>query len=426
MDSLDERPYCIWYPGLATEDTYRELARRYPSMRYQVGRACAVGGFQLLYLELDLLPDVSIAEEAREAKTEGSAAIFQHIMSQPVRYAVMDDYTRTVNLETPRPGANLNGNTALRPPLSPDKNQADEDGDHHWVWTEYFDITEEWPDETDERPWDESRRENADLPREFTHLLYSPLPLDLPTVRKDALIVMAAYEGNVDRYHRLRRPKMVRNEAEAIVRGIYHNTSFARYIETDDWVSCRDRPVPISVSLAITARHVMVNDLSRIKEDPSDKGSELCFPRIIWHPLFPRQETLRELIRRRPNNPWIHEAVALACIAADYQSTYDALNLHPSWELWQQALKSPNGHYTADLKQRAASGAWPHIDADEFPDQYADWYPQQAMDMAPTTATFSPHRRVLRYCYAARRHMARYLGRGGQCCAVGAVYVRVG
>jgi hypothetical protein len=56
-----------------------------------------VGGYLSLFLELDLLPDVSIAEEAREAATgsgagsEGSSAIFEHIMSQPVRYAVMND-----------------------------------------------------------------------------------------------------------------------------------------------------------------------------------------------------------------------------------------------------------------------------------------------------------------------------------------------
>lgn len=101
MDSPDEMPYCVWYPGLATEDTYRALARRYPTLRYQVGRACAVGGYLALYLELDLLPDVSIAEEARESGNDGSTAILKHIMSQPSRYAVMDDYERTVNLTSP-------------------------------------------------------------------------------------------------------------------------------------------------------------------------------------------------------------------------------------------------------------------------------------------------------------------------------------
>lgn len=131
MDHKDQMPYCIWYPGFATEDTYRALARQNPVLRYNVGRACAVGGCLDLYLELDLLPDVTIAEEAREAgkinNSEGSTAIFNHIMSQPVRYRVMNDYDRTINIEDPEPGAYLNGDTALRRRL------AEGDGDS-LVW----------------------------------------------------------------------------------------------------------------------------------------------------------------------------------------------------------------------------------------------------------------------------------------------------
>jgi len=59
-------PYSIWHPAVAKEDRYRVLALRYPAMRYQVGRVCAVAGYYQLYQELDLLPGVSIAEEARE------------------------------------------------------------------------------------------------------------------------------------------------------------------------------------------------------------------------------------------------------------------------------------------------------------------------------------------------------------------------
>lgn len=83
----DVQPYCIWSPNLATQDTYRLLASLYPRMRYQVGRACAVAGYFALYEELGLLPDVSICEEAREGLSEGSRAIYNHIMSQPVRLA---------------------------------------------------------------------------------------------------------------------------------------------------------------------------------------------------------------------------------------------------------------------------------------------------------------------------------------------------
>ncbi len=384
MNGPDEMPYCVWYPGLATEDTYRDLACRYPSLRYQVGRACAVGGYLALYLELDLLPDVSVAEEAREAGNDGSTAIFEHIMNQPIRYAVMNDYDRTVNLSNPRAGACLNGDTAISPP--PDKR--DGDGDDHWIWPKYFDITEQWT--TSNRPSNPLRREDPSLPRAFTHLLHSPLPADLPIVRKDALIVMAAYEGNIDRYHRLRRPTMVPEEPEALIHGIYHSTSFAQYCNTH---SLSAHPAWECVSLAMTARFIMINDLSRISEDLEETASHrLDFPLVIWYPLFPREETLRELIRRRPKNVYIREVVALACIAADYRGTYDALApvLEPTMRLWQQALKSANSHYREDLKQRVASGAWPNVDPDDFPDWYCDWYPQLAKDMEPTTTTLLP------------------------------------
>lgn len=47
-DELEDpkvQPYCIWNPDIALEDTYREIARRFPTMRYQVGRACAAAGY---------------------------------------------------------------------------------------------------------------------------------------------------------------------------------------------------------------------------------------------------------------------------------------------------------------------------------------------------------------------------------------------
>lgn len=96
-------PYCIWYPDVATENTYRDLAIRYPDLRYQIGRACAVAGYYNLYRALDLLPDVSIAEEARENKgNAGAQMIFRCIMSAPMRYRVMDDATRTSTSTTLR------------------------------------------------------------------------------------------------------------------------------------------------------------------------------------------------------------------------------------------------------------------------------------------------------------------------------------
>ena len=108
-------PYCIWYPDVASEGTYRALAKRYPQMRYQVGRACAVAGYVDLYRELHLLPDISIAEEARDC---GHQELFDLIISHPMRWRVMDDYTRSVSLETPLLSVyGLNGDTAVRSTL---------------------------------------------------------------------------------------------------------------------------------------------------------------------------------------------------------------------------------------------------------------------------------------------------------------------
>ncbi|OAQ99636.1 hypothetical protein LLEC1_07747, partial [Akanthomyces lecanii] len=113
----DDLPYCIWHPDTAAEDTYRQLVHSYPRMAYHVARACAVAGYTDLFRELQeggsILPDVAIAEEARAC---GSHDIYKAIMSQPVKYRVMDDYTRSI-LADPQPSG-LNGDTAVRPMLN--------------------------------------------------------------------------------------------------------------------------------------------------------------------------------------------------------------------------------------------------------------------------------------------------------------------
>jgi len=82
-------------------------------MKYHVGRTCAVAGYVGLYRELDLLPDVSIAEEAREAGGM-SLDIFVDITKRFVRYSVMHDYTLKVDLHHPREGAFINCDAALK------------------------------------------------------------------------------------------------------------------------------------------------------------------------------------------------------------------------------------------------------------------------------------------------------------------------
>ncbi|PKS08079.1 hypothetical protein jhhlp_006691 [Lomentospora prolificans] len=342
MDHLEDVPYCIWFPDVAKEDTYRELARRYPHLRYHVGRACAVAGYTDLYRSLDLLPDISIAEEARENKSTG---IFEDIKSSPVRYHVMDDYTLSVNLENPTHPAFLNADTItlsfLKRTVSLDRYSYDrvltvtEDNN----LAEYSTDIERIPIPPD----------SADVA-----LLSSPLPADLPdfTISKDILILMAAYEGNVDRYARLRRPFWIKRELECVVRGIYHNTSFAKW-----WVSEVERPRPMwnnnpsndiwYIKSAIAARFIMLNNLTYVLK--SDEP--MAFPAMFWYPLAPHPVTLKLLAEARPKmTHWVLQA----CIALDYKSLYDTLKhlVEPHEHIWDQAKLSANPYYRDDLERR--------------------------------------------------------------------------
>jgi hypothetical protein len=221
------RPYCIWYPDFASEETYRALAARCPYMRYQVGRACAAAGYSTLYAELDILPEASIAEEARESTAEGSHAIYESIMAAPVRYSVMDDYTLTIHAENPVSPARLNGDTDVRWKLE-ERVALGVDQEHPRDKVSVFPCIEE--DRRLDLDRVGRRTEYHQLGPAETKLLYEPLPPDLPTVKKDFLIQMAAYEGNIDRYARLARPRLVdRVELACVIRGIYHHTMFARW-----------------------------------------------------------------------------------------------------------------------------------------------------------------------------------------------------
>ncbi|KAI3547157.1 hypothetical protein CSPX01_03989 [Colletotrichum filicis] len=180
-------PYCIWYPDVATEETYRKLYYHYLEMRYHIGRAY---------------------------------------------------------LQNPRPGAYLNGDTAVRSSLE----------------------------------------------------LHRPLT--------------SAWDGNIERYFRLRRPIAVPNKIMAVVRGAHHHTLFARWLE-----SCVDELFPRQyenrlIRQACHARFIMNDDLSRI--DSEIDGEML--PELFWWPHCPHSDTLRELAWRRPD---LKHQVILACIAGD-------------------------------------------------------------------------------------------------------------
>ncbi|KXJ93529.1 hypothetical protein Micbo1qcDRAFT_161542, partial [Microdochium bolleyi] len=311
-------PYCIWYPDIAPEDTYRKLATVVPAMRYQVGRACAVAGYADLYHELDdLLPDPSIAEEARESPHEGSRVIFDTIMASPARYAVMDDYNLTVTLDSPAPGAVLNADTAVLSTLSAGYSFAKDI--HRAAPQYYFNITEDLGLGLERR----DPKRAALAPHEAA-LLTQPLPRDLPTMRKDLLILVAAYEGNVDRYARLRRPgRSVPYELHCLVHGVYRSTAMAMWLSRrPDIIQTVERGWDWTegpLRRGINARHVMNGYTRHLlpTADPYVPDEEL--PYWIWYPTMPHPGILHDLAVARPA---MRPQCVRACIAGGFKGVY--------------------------------------------------------------------------------------------------------
>lgn len=317
-------PYCIWYPRIASEDTYRRLVAVAPEMRYQVGRACAVGGYWKLYNELDLLPDPTIAEEARENRNgpvveEGAQRIYKQIMAAPTRYGVLNDYKRTVELDMPLPGACLNADTAIFTTLK-----------RRWkptIWDEdsypqgkCFNITEDGG--VGEK--DQSSGVSLTLTENEAGLLDSPLPFDLPTMRKNLLILVAAYDGNLDRYARLRRPgSAIFGELCCVLAGVEKSTALANWLDRNpDIVEVLQTQQvlgpPGPLKRAIHARRVMNNDVRYIRDaDPPIPENEL--PYHIWKPTMPSDWTLETLAEAIPA---MRPQCARACIAGYKQRSY--------------------------------------------------------------------------------------------------------
>lgn len=362
MTCPEHIPYCIWHPDVATESTYRSLVQRYPHMRYQVARACAVAGYIDLYRELDVLPEVHVAEEARD---NGHIAIFDKIMAAPVRYSIMNDYDRTVNIDSPCV-AFLNGDTAVLSTLNrkrkiqlpyvdsflDDLGEMDDSDDEAVVVQRfkpgYFNITEDGNIDTyDGYPETAAPPTRPDL---ISPLLYSPLPQNLPPGNKDVLILMGAYYGDIDRYSRLRRPIAIPAQIECIMRGIFHNTLFAKW-----WADrLMNKPEILdglptahirAIRKAINARFIMNNDLSRITEfTPADE-----LPYCIWYPGRPSQETLRELVRRRPE---MRQQAGRTCIVAGFTELFDEIDADADAALFAEAEKACDAHFGRVLKQK--------------------------------------------------------------------------
>ncbi|KAJ5436887.1 hypothetical protein N7445_007772 [Penicillium cf. griseofulvum] len=318
----DEVPYCIWHPDVPSEDALRSLVQRYPDMIYQAARACAVAGYIDLYKELNPLPEVHVAEEAGYASiqksSKGSQEIYQHILSQPVKFAIMNDYTRMVDIAGRRV-APLNGDTAVYSSLAArSKYSASEDTFDARPWvtdSNYFNITEDFG-------IDDHDCEAPKTPDDALALVYTPLPTDLPLINKDSLIYVAAYMGDIDRYARLRRPKMLEDEIGIVIRGIYHNAFFAKWWDTQ----ISEHPYRGGnhghIRRAINARRIMSNDLSWV----TPTTPRHLLPEIIWYPALAAELTYNKLARIQPH---MYRACLRACIAANYHSTWDDLLLAP-------------------------------------------------------------------------------------------------
>ncbi|KAJ5551689.1 hypothetical protein N7535_000367 [Penicillium sp. DV-2018c] len=370
MNDPAEIPYCIWYPEAPPQETLRDLVKRYPNMIYHAARSCAVAGYFDLYLELQVLPEIHVAAEARDAslarKNKGSEAIFEQIMSNHVKFEIMNDYDPSVNLENPRP-AHLNGDTAVFSDLTARMLHAGVESDSsntrgfvrlvdhiEWADKEYntynhFNITEDMGID------DHSC--GAEPLASFWPLLYSPLPADLPPVNKDNLILSAAYNGDVDRYVRLRRPQRIEQESHAIILGIYKHPLWARWWSTQV-PEVPDKGDEVSIRRAINVRRIISDDITCIT--PSTPKS--LVPGRIWWPSVASPMTYVRLAQKRPD---MLASCLRACIVADYEAAWDEILIGSSdgsddfkvtrlskvvdSQMYVEAKDSSNPHYLDDI-----------------------------------------------------------------------------
>ncbi|RMJ19171.1 hypothetical protein CDV36_001182 [Fusarium kuroshium] len=357
--NTETHPYCVWYPSFAHEDTYRQLSKVFPWLRYQVGRACAAAGYAELYAELHLLPDVSIVEEARESYCDGGTAIYESIMAAPARYAVMDDLNLSIELHHPRTPAFLNGDTDVRWKLD---DRWSLDRVMHAAMPPSFlggpvplALCIEEDMRVAETHWEHVVNgitpRNTDLTYKETTLLWKSLPQDLPTVRKKTLTHMAAYEGNLDRYARLKQPgPMANDELICVMRGIYHHGMFARWwheeIVTDSpRVKALNWGVVAKIREAISARRIMTNDHQEFQD--GWKGGPMPF--MIWWPLRPDEMTL-ELLKDKV--PEMREQVAVACIMCDYWGCFNSMKPKPTAAMWLAAEQSVEPFYRKYIEEK--------------------------------------------------------------------------
>jgi hypothetical protein len=119
------------------------------------------------------------------------------------------------------------------------------------------------------------------------------------------------------------------------------------------WWSTQTTPRVYSweISMAITARYIMNNDLSRVL------AGEPC-PYLIWYPTTACESTYTALVRITPL--YLRRVVARAAIYCDYQTLFDDLvtnakddAVKPEHALLVEAQHSSNPYYRQVIEQRA-------------------------------------------------------------------------
>ena len=102
--------YCIWYPQIASEETYEKLVKMREDLKYGVARACAIAGYTDLYRSLNVLPEIHVLHEALEAE---NCDIVKNILSDGRLYSAMDD-DYGMYLDEPVPTRFIRGVTCTR------------------------------------------------------------------------------------------------------------------------------------------------------------------------------------------------------------------------------------------------------------------------------------------------------------------------
>ncbi|KAL4983860.1 hypothetical protein BDW68DRAFT_181210 [Aspergillus falconensis] len=222
LEVPEAQPYCIWNPDFANEDTYRQVAQRCPSMRYQVG------------------------QDATEE-------------------------------------------------CGPEELDIEED--------KYIGLHS---DEADIARYDEFN------PQEAT-LFWEPLPLDIPTMKKNMLLQMAAFEANVDRCARL----ISRRSRKDIFSDEVEMLCVAEIADKERYKS----------QAAINARRIMIGGVGTFTKDTP------CLRWLIWYPLKPPENSLYTV-----------------CL----NGLYERLNVRPCIALMEAAEKTGNLFYKEDIEKRAA------------------------------------------------------------------------